>query len=90
MTDQNCRKTAPRHDRNSQMTIADAIDLFQEYGDEFRPDAESLVRVLRRANVSQPLENSNYLHALELTDLMMRNSHRSFDMVTGSAVDQFL
>ncbi len=75
---------------SKEMKIHDAKEMFSKFGDDFRPDLESLVHLIRTSNICEPLENSNYLHALSLTEMMFIHTSHSFRMMTGSAVDGFL
>lgn len=72
------------------MKIAQAKSLYEEFGDDFRQDMDSLVRLFRENGVEGALDNGNYLHALSLTDLMFRHTDQSLRMLTGNAGDGFL
>jgi len=74
----------------SVMKISDAKAIFRDYHADFRPDIESLVHLFRATNVKAALDNSNYLHALSLTELMFQHTQKSFCMLTGAAADGFL
>lgn len=80
-----------RHaEASSTMTIQTARDLFLQYGEKFRPDCEAVVSLVRKRNLSDALPNSNYLHALSLTQLMLDHTDHEFRMLTGCAGDGFL
>lgn len=71
----------------TRMTIGDAKRVFQEYGPELQHDFEGLVQLFRAHGIALPISNSNYLHALSMTDLMFRHTDRSLRMVTGNATE---
>ncbi len=72
------------------MTIAEAQKIFSQYTNDFLEEQEHFVDLLRKNHIEQALSNSNYLHALTLTDLMFRHTDRSFRMLTGFEGDGFL
>ena len=55
---------------------------------EFRSMAESLAN--SNADTNQPIKNSNYLHALYLTELMFERTCRSIGILSGPGFDGFL
>lgn len=72
------------------MRVSDATRIFCNFGDDFRDDVESLVSLIRSCDLKVALHNSNYLHALQLTQLMFDHTDHSFCMLTGDAADGFL
>ncbi len=72
------------------MTVADAQRIFSQYTNDFLEEQEHFVDLLRKNHIEQAISNSNYLHALTLTDLMFRHTDRSFRMLTGFEGDGFL
>jgi hypothetical protein len=69
------------------MTIARAKQLFVQFRKSLEPDYASVMQLLRQTNTTSPIENSNYLHALSLADLMFCNTSRSLRMLTGSSTE---
>ena len=55
---------------------------------EFRSMAEVLVDA--RIETNQPIKNSNYLHALYLTELMFEHTGKSINILSGAGLDGFL
>lgn len=72
------------------MTIGDAKRIFTDYGcdlhDFYAVVHDNLIGDRRRVE----LDNSNYLHALQLTAVMMHNTVNNFLMLSGSTTDNFL
>lgn len=72
------------------MNIEQARDVYQKFGSALNPDFEEWAKVFRRLAIEEPISNSNFLHALSLTDLMFCHTSRSLDMVTGDLGDGFV
>jgi len=72
------------------MNIDDATRLYKEFGQSLNPDFESLAGMFRQLSIEAPLSNSNYLHALSLTDLLFKHTDTSLSMVTGGTGDGFI
>jgi len=72
------------------MKIKDAKDIYLKHGLSLQPDFEALAVVFRKCDIEAPIANSNYLHALSLTDLMFRHADHSLEMVTGGCGDGFI
>jgi hypothetical protein len=72
------------------MTIADAQRVYRDYGDDLEEFYVSLYSTLIADRGSVELQNSNYLHALQLTSLMLRNTTKKFRMLGGSTTDSFI
>ena len=74
----------------SRLTISDAQKFYRSHHGELIADYKSLIRLIRDAKIRHPLSNSNYLHALSFTGLMMDETSYQFRMLTGGALDGFL
>jgi len=72
------------------MKIKDAKEIYIKHGLSLQPDFEALAVVFRKCDIEAPIANSNYLHALSLTDLMFRHADHSLEMVTGGCGDGFI
>ena len=74
----------------SQLKISDVQRLFSDHGAELLGDYRSVVTMIRKHKIDSPLENSNYLHALQLTQLMLEHTSQQFRMLTGGMLDGFI
>jgi hypothetical protein len=74
----------------TRLTIEDAQNFYLDHGNELLADYKSMINVIRRHQIDTPLGNSNYLHALLLTRLMVDETSRSFRMLTGGSLDGFV
>lgn len=74
----------------SRLTISQAQQFYDEHGSELLSDYRSIVEVIRRHRIESPLDNSNYLHALLLTQLMLEHTSHQFRMLTGGMLDGFV
>ena len=72
------------------MRIRNAKEIYRDFGESLRSDSEELINLVVSGRIGLPLENANYLHALNLTDSMMRHTTAHFRMLTGGAGDGFL
>src|SRR5262245_39420727 len=75
---------------DSQMKVADAKRIFQSFGDELEEFYDTVFEKLIADQKSIEIPNSNYLHALQLTSLMLRNTSRDFQMLGGSTTNSFI
>ncbi|EMI40550.1 hypothetical protein [Rhodopirellula sp. SWK7] len=74
----------------SPLTITEAAQFFDNHSEELLKDYRSIKDLLRNAEITKPVANSNYLHALMLTDLMIEETGHQFRMLTGGAICGFL
>lgn len=72
------------------MNVEQAKQLFRDSREDFVSEYADLAKLLRESRIVHPARNGNYLHALVLTDLMMRSTASEFLMVTGGSGDGFL
>ncbi len=77
----------PQTSKGKPMTIGEAKRFFEQFRKSLEPDYASVMQVLRALSATAPIANSNYLHFLNLTDLMFRNTNRSLRMLTGNACE---
>lgn len=85
----NCSDDSPSEPNHS-MDIQKAKEIYGEYTSDILSDVRSIVDLIRNSNISEPLSNSNYLHALAYTDLMLAHTQNRFQMLTGCAGGGFL
>lgn len=72
------------------MNIEQARDIFRCSRAEMVSEMNGVANVIREQGISVPIPNASFLHALALTDLMMRYTEREFLMVTGGHGDGFI
>jgi hypothetical protein len=72
------------------MTIGNAKQVFRDFGGDLESFYQTVYKTLIAEKPRVELPNSNYLHALQLTSLMMRNTHQNFQMLSGSTTGDFL
>lgn len=77
-------------DNLGDLTIGKAKELFQKVGRALYSDDGGLAELFKRNGWENGLKNDNYVHALFLTDLMMKGTTTAFRMLTGSSGDGFL
>jgi hypothetical protein len=76
--------------QNPTMTVAEAKRIYQAYGDDLEGFYVAMHKALIANRPRVELSNNNYLHALQLTSLMMRNTHKDFQMVSGGTTENFV
>jgi len=74
----------------SPMTIGQAKEVYRDFGPALQEFYRNVYRALIADKPRVELPNSNYLHALQLTSLMMRNTHHDFEMLSGNTTGSFL
>jgi len=72
------------------LTIGEAKNLYAKFGLSLYSDDVDLAELVRHSDWSTGLTNSNYLHALALTDVMFRETKTSLAMLTGPECEYFL
>ena len=73
------------------MKISDAIEIYKNKQlDCVDEDYKELVRLVRESRIKDPIKNSNYSHALYLTDLMFGCTTESLRIFCGNGGDGFL
>jgi len=72
------------------MNIRQAKEVYLKHGISLYPDYEALSSVFRKLDIEEPISNSNFLHALSLTDIMFRHADKNLVMVTGGCGDGFI
>ena len=81
---------AMEKDQTGKVTIADSLALYKKDRESIRYDTDQWIAMVQAANLTTPLENSTYLHALSLTDGMMRRIRYRFLMLTGACGNSFV
>jgi len=71
------------------MTVEDAIRIYADFGDTLEPFFVDIYERLIADRPSVELPNADYLHALQLTALMLRNAQDDFCMLSGGSADCF-
>lgn len=74
---------------NPSMTVDDAIQIYANFGDDLEGFYVDVYNQLIASKPSVEIPNSNYLHALQLTALMLRNAQTDFCMLAGGNTDCF-
>ena len=72
------------------MKIKDAIEIYSKFGISLSEFYQEVYDDLIQHKRQITLDNSNYLHALQLTSLMARETKHSFRMLGGGCVDGFV
>lgn len=78
-----------RDEDMSRLTIAQSQKFYRDHGDELLKDYQSLVNLIRSHRIDSAVGNSNYLHALLLTRIMLDETSQQFRMLTGGVLDGF-
>jgi len=72
------------------MTVDDAKNVYLDYGNALEEFYTTVYQKLISHQRTVELPNSNYLHALQLTTLMLRNTSKNICMLGGSTTDNFM
>jgi hypothetical protein len=72
------------------MTVIQAKTMFRDFKDDLEGFYQTVYKNLIVNKPRVELPNGNYLHALQLTSLMMRNTQHDFEMLSGSTTDGFI
>lgn len=72
------------------MTILDAVTLYHNYGAQLHGFYDDMYEHLIANRSGAMIPNSDYLHALQLTSLMLRKAKNNFCMLAGGCTDDFI
>ncbi len=75
---------------SDEMTIGQAKEFYAERGRMVYSDDVDLVNLIQDADWEKGIPNSNYVHALSLTELIFSNTRKSLLMLTGQTCDGFI
>lgn len=72
------------------MNVAEAKDIYKKHAQALYGDDNTIAQFYQSNKLEQSISNSTYLHALFLTDIMLRNTHRALSWLAGASFCGFI